>query len=291
MKKLLLLCLMFFAVNATAATKIILNNQNTISLLDYVYDESVNNIIIDAQRLDTQFPHAGPIYLVLHTGGGSIVDGLDLIHALKGLKRPVHTIVLHAYSMGFVITQHLGTRYIVEQGALMQHNARGAFYGEFPGNAVTRMKFWLKKLKHMMQATSDRTGIPVKTLMKKFDNEYWCTGSDCISEKFADEIAAPTCDASLAGTHNKVEEIPLGLMGSGDLLKLVITSTHSNCPLAPSPSKTIWSTSSQLGFGEKLSDLGVDAKKVLQQSLQIVKDRKTPVPRGWFEGDPVENLK
>lgn len=282
---LLFLSLFAFSANAQAQRHVVLSEANSLVLNDYVYAESVNKVIQKAQYLDTTFPNGGPIYLVLYTGGGSIVDGIDLIQALNGLKRPVHTIVIHAYSMGFTITQHLGQRYILEQGNLMQHNASGQFRGEFPGQVNNQLNYWVRKIYKLEEATARRTGKSVKHLRAMFDNEYWCTGADCIKAGFADHIITASCDHTLTGTQTQTDKIPLGI-DQGKVVNLVITAEMAKCPLSPNPSKVELSLDGGNPFGG-VSEKVIDNEK-FQKFSEFLESRKTPEPRTWLRGNPLK---
>jgi ATP-dependent protease ClpP protease subunit len=225
---------MFFATVANADV-VKLNSTNAVTLNDYVTNDSVQRVVNHAKQLDQNFPDAGPIYLVLHSGGGSVDAGIEMINNLKSLKRPVHTITILAASMAFHTVQALGTRYIIPMGTLMQHKAKGGLYGEFPdGNLDSQFKYWSERIRALELVTATRAHYPAKALTAKFDNEYWCNAKDCIKERFADKYATAECDASLAGTTEVQNKKYVELQG-GAVGKLVVTMTYAACPLQTSP--------------------------------------------------------
>lgn len=278
LKGLFLLMLLMLSGTTFAQNLITLNAQNALILQDYVYERSVNQLLQKAQTLDTMFPDAGPIYLVLFTGGGSIDDGLDLVNGLRGLSRPVHTITIHAYSMGFITAQMLGTRYITQTGDLMSHRASGWFGGSFPGEAVSRMKFWLKRINHIDQQVAARAKLTLKAYKSLVHDEYWCTGQDCIKDGFADKVADMRCDHSLNGTETNIEKIPLGL-GMKGVVQLVITTTFAKCPISPGASNVEFSVTEALDSSQS---------KRSERIIDFFEDRGQPSPKSWLVGSPFQ---
>ena len=278
--KFLFALLLLFISTTTFGRSIVLNETNTLVLNTYVDSEPVSNLIQNALELDAKYPTSGPIYLVLNTGGGSIESGINLITALKTLKRKVHTIVIHAYSMGFAITQGLGKRYILEYGDLMQHNARGEFKGEFPGQVNNRLDFWMRKVEKLDRVVALRSGKSVKELRAMFDNEYWCTGSDCVKQKFADEVVTVSCDHTLSGTTDVVEKFPLGI-SEGKLVAVSFTTTYSRCPLVAEPLKTSVSLSGDEG-AKKIVD-----SETFKKFKKFQENKLKALPDVWINRNPL----
>lgn len=262
--------------NTAFSKQIVLNATNTVTLNDYVYDQSVELVIQKARQLDREFPNAGPIYLVLHSGGGSIQEGINLIRNLKSLKRPVHTITLFAASMAFHTVQALGTRYVAPMSTLMQHKAKGGFQGEFPdGNIQSQLDYWVKRVNDLQAVTAKRSGKSVDVLNRKFDNEYWCNAADCIKEGFADELAEVSCDDSLASTWIK-ENKQYTPTPTGGISKLVISMEYSKCPLETTP----------ISVNVSLTDLA--GNNILSSSVKFdingyLNDVFLANPKSWFD--------
>lgn len=269
--------------STTFAKNIVLSEANTLVLNTYVDSTPVANLTQKALELDAQYPTAGPIYLILNTGGGSIDSGINLIHALKNLKRPVHTIVIHAYSMGFAITQGLGKRYVLEYGDLMQHNAKGGFTGEFPGQVNNRLRFWVKRVLKLEAVTAKRSGKSMQELRKLFDNEYWCTGSDCVVDGFADEVVSVSCDATLAGTVDSTSAFPLGVNGD-KLVELKFTDTFSKCPLVAEPLKSSVSLDGGSIFGNEKEIVDPQTFKKIKRFQE---NKLKTTPDVWLNRNPL----
>lgn len=208
-------------------TDIVLTVDNSVVLDDVTCDEVTARVAKKAKELDARLASGEPIYLVLNTPGGCIDDGLNMIEVLKRLNRPVHTVVLFAASMGFQITQQLGNRYILRDGTLMSHKARGGFYGEFPGQLDSRYSYYLKRISRMDEQAAKRTNgkHTFQSYRNLIENEYWCDGVDCVAQGFADKVATAKCDKSLDGI--RTEEIKFFFAG----MRIQIFLNYDKCPL------------------------------------------------------------
>jgi ATP-dependent protease ClpP protease subunit len=207
---------------------IILTKDNTITLNNAFYGDTVANLAKEAKELDSRTESTDPIYLVLNSPGGSIDAGLELIEILSSLKRPVKTISIFSASMGFQTVQGLGERLVVRDGTLMSHKARGGFYGEFPGQLDSRYSYYLKRVNRMNEQAVARTNgkHTMKSYADLIENEFWCDGKDCVAEGFADRVVTAQCDKSLSGTKT-VSEAKFIYMGH----VIEFTSDYDLCPV------------------------------------------------------------
>jgi ATP-dependent Clp protease protease subunit len=216
---------------------VVLTAGNTMILNQEVGGESVSAIIEQSKKLDSNLSgltegRKKPLYLFLSTPGGSVQAGLELIESLKGLGRPVNTITSFAASMGFQIAQNMDDRLILRDGVLMSHRAAGevagSFGGEGPSQMENRQHLWLQRMTEMDEKTVSRTNgkQTLASYQHQYANEMWLTGSESVSQGYADKIVTVKCDRSLDGTtqHNAV------IMGI-----IPVTYDLSMCPLNSSP--------------------------------------------------------
>lgn len=220
--------------------KIVLTAENTIVLNDAIEGGSVAAVIIKAKELDNGsgllskvgVKSKERIYLFLRTPGGEIQTGLEMLEALQGLNRPVDTVTMFAASMGFQTVQQLGKRYIVQNGVLMSHRARGGFQGEFggqkPDQIDSRKGLWDQRIKEMDEKTVERTGgkQTLASYQAAYVPELWVTGKQAVEQGYADEIVQVQCDSSLAGVTTK----SINFMGL-----INIDYDLDNCPLNSTP--------------------------------------------------------
>lgn len=213
---------------AKKASDIVLTKDNTITLNAVFYGETVANLAVKAKELDSRTDSTDPIYLVLNSPGGGIDAGLELIEILSNLKRPVKTISMFSASMGFQTVQSLGERLVVVNGTLMAHKARGGFYGEFPGQLDSRYGYYLKRVNRMNEQAVKRTNgkHTLTSFNALVENEFWCDGSDCVEQGFADRVISPSCDKSLEGKTTVVED---KFLYRG--YKIEFVADYDNCPI------------------------------------------------------------
>lgn len=231
MKKFLVM-LSFLLVGSLAyadSKPITLSKDNTITLNDAFYGDTVAKLTKKAKEMDARTESSDPIYLVLNSPGGSIDAGLELIENLNSLRRPVKTITIFSASMGFQTVQGVkGERLVMSDGTLMSHKARGGFYGEFPGQLDSRYAYYLKRITRMDQKAVERTKgkLTLQSYRNLIENEYWCDGQECVDQGFADRVASAQCDKSLEGTRKEVwyRDIFMGMV-------IEVIATMDVCPL------------------------------------------------------------
>lgn len=211
--------------NAPAKT-ITLEAGTTIVLRGPVTGSSVGKAMRELRDASRRVPKTTPLYLVLDTPGGSIMDGNDLIDFAKALPQKVHTVTLFAASMGFQIAQNLDTRYIVTNGTLMSHRASiNGLGGQVKGELETRYRMIRRTVDYLDFVASKRMGIDLKTYENKILNEYWVYGFDALEAKVADEQVMLRCGESLDGSDSMVFDTLFG----------PVTVTFSKCPLMKDP--------------------------------------------------------
>jgi ATP-dependent Clp protease protease subunit len=214
-----------------------LTDRNVIVLNTQVDSESVAKVITEARKLDSTLLHRNePIYLFMNTPGGSIQSGLELLEALKGLHRPVHTITLFAASMGFQLVQGLGDRLVLKNGVMMSHHASGQISGDFGGVSTqldSRYKLWKDRIRELDEQTVKRTRgkQTYKSYTKEYDHEVWLTGTESVAEGYSDNIARVRCDSSLDGVNTQSVQI-FGFTIQYDLDKCPLNTSPMNIRLA-----------------------------------------------------------
>ena len=218
MKYILMLMLIMstaFAANVKSNKNIVLKDTNTVYLNDQFNDTTVAILEADLAEKNLNLPDGEAINFVMNSPGGSVEAGLRLINFTNSLGRKFNVICIACYSMAFQTIQGVnGTRLVTEFGTLMAHKARGGVRGELPGQINNRLNYWLKRLDATDRVVVARTNgkQTLKSYKDLYENEYWCTGKDCINDGFADDIANVTCGKGLTGLRSQVYNTFIGLV-------------------------------------------------------------------------------
>lgn len=216
------------------ATKtVILNQGNLVTLTGEVDGETVSTVITKAKEMDAKLGKGKPIYLFLNTPGGSVQSGLELIEALQGLGRPVHTVILFAASMGWQIAQNMNDRLILKNGVLMSHHATGEFAGAFggahPSQVDNRYQLWLDRVRELDEHTVSRTKgkQTYESYINQYNNELWLTGSKAVIQGYADDTVLVKCADDLSGFTTHSLMVPI--------FNVTVNYDLDNCPINTSP--------------------------------------------------------
>jgi len=267
--RLLFILAMLMTASLTMAKEITLTKDNVLILDDAFTSESVSKLIQEARRKDGDLKSGYPMYLFLNTPGGSIQAGLELIEALKGLNRPIHTVTLFAASMGWQLLQHLGDRYVLNYGRIMSHKARGQINGEFgggPSQLDSRYGLWLRTIDLMDRQTIKRTNgkKTLKQYRSDYDNELWLNGAEAVKHGYADEVVTVKCDKAL---DEEVRENTIKFLG------MRIRLTMSGCPIITYPINITTSVRTNKGYMDMdkfLADGGKFGKDCLKKPKPAV---------------------
>jgi len=230
------------AASNNTVKRIVLTSKNTIALRDQINSETTADIMDQARSLDKSFIMSkifnDPIYLVLRTPGGDVQSGLEMIESLHGLNRRIDTITVFSASMGFQTVQQLGTRYILTNGILMSHRAKGTFGGEFgglkPAQIDSYKNFWERRIDELDAMTVYRThGLQtLESYRQAYAPEMWLTGSQSVDQGYADQLVTISCDSSLSGSTVHETAGPFDTTISYELDDCPISSTPRNIKIS-----------------------------------------------------------
>lgn len=179
-----------------------LTERNLVTLNMPIMGAATRNVQVGLIERASKLKAGEPIYLFLNSPGGSIEDGLQIIETAKGLPNPVHTISQFSASMSFVISQYLGTRYLLSNATLMAHRARvGGVDGEVPGSAYTRLDAVLEMTNRLDGVVAARAGLNVGMYQAMVRDEMWLSADQGIRQHFGDKIVKVRCDKTLSGVN------------------------------------------------------------------------------------------
>lgn len=222
-----LIVLLLILTNLAFAKDIVLSSENTVTLRGPVTATSVGEVMHELSAVAQTGEQLAPIYLILNTPGGSVSAGIDLMNYVNTLRRPVHSIVIYAASMGFHILQSSPIRYVTELGTVMSHRANGSIGGDLPQQVDSRLNYTKSLLEKMDEKVIARTSgkHSKESYTELIRDEYWAVGDNAIKDGFADELATIRCDESLNATVEKQVQI----------LFFVVNMRMSKCPLITQP--------------------------------------------------------
>jgi ATP-dependent Clp protease protease subunit len=131
-----------------------------------------------------------PIYIILDSPGGSVVDGNMLVSAIEASKAPVYTICHRmCASMAAVIHQYGTKRMMIDRSILMFHPASAGTQG-----TVEQMKSFSDFLNAYINKTeryiAKRSKMDYDTYKARIQAEVWIDAEDSTLEGFNDEIVS-----------------------------------------------------------------------------------------------------
>lgn len=158
------------------------------------------------------------IDIYINSVGGSIIDGMTIITAIKSCKLPVNTICVGvAVSMAGVILQAGKKRMMVKEGLMMIHPPSGGDAKELAA---------LKKA--LIGFLNDRTDMTDEEMEDLMDGTSWLSANECLELNLIDEITDITSVANARETK-KIQN------ATKRLLKIVNQLKTDNKPVNHNP--------------------------------------------------------
>jgi ATP-dependent protease ClpP protease subunit len=223
------LLIMIFSCEQLTQERIVLTPENSVTLRTVVNAESVDIVIKAIAELDHNLPSNEPIYLVLKTPGGSVLDGNTLVEFIRGLKREVKTISVFAASMGFIIQQSAGERLVLENSILMAHPIATGCQGNLY-DLRTCLKMAEDLNNKLNQICASRIGIDLNDYASMVEHEKWYIGDAPVLQGAADRVVRISCSKALMRKKILID-VPVffGLSSKAE--------EFSACPLLEKPLK------------------------------------------------------
>lgn len=204
-----------------------LNENNTVQLNVPIFADTAAYVQKKLFEKDAKLKPGKPIYLVLNTPGGSIVDGLMIIETAKSLKRPVHTISIFSASMGFVISQYLDDRLALDSAILMTHKARvGGVGGDIPGSFINMAQYLLNFINNINDKVAARSKMELSDYNKLIESDYWMGSESAKDHNFIDRVVTISCDKTLQ-EYDEPQQVDVGWFS--------VTLQFHKCPLIVQP--------------------------------------------------------
>lgn len=154
---------------------------------------SVEGIINFWNRYDDAhnipIPERKPIQLVIDSNGGSLLDALTIVDAIKLSKTPVHAFVIGAaYSGGFLITMSCHKRYgykhssyLLHEGSIQEMSGSSSQFENFTA-------FYKKQLSQLKDLVLEHTNITEEEYEKIKREDTWFDADEALEKGIIDEV-------------------------------------------------------------------------------------------------------
>jgi ATP-dependent Clp protease protease subunit len=131
-----------------------------------------------------------PIYLLINSPGGSVLDGALVISAIEASPAPVYTVCLQiCASMAAMIHQYGHKRMMVDRSILMFHDAAGGLQG-YMHHMVSRLNQMHNYIHKMDKYISQRSGINFERYLQEANRELWLDAEDATGLQLNDSIVS-----------------------------------------------------------------------------------------------------
>jgi ATP-dependent Clp endopeptidase proteolytic subunit ClpP len=166
-------------------------DQETVSVLDQpIRSSTIKPIIARMQKIAVDKPKQNQ-FLVLNSGGGSLVDGMELVNTIRALKqREVKTtciIISRAFSMAAMLQAFCHQTFALESAQIMFHQASAGIQGN-EKELGTQLFHLLRFIKVVERQTANALGLSLKQYQNLRADEFWLTAPQAARLGFIDGI-------------------------------------------------------------------------------------------------------
>lgn len=211
---------------------ITLEPNNVITLRGEVDSTSVSKVVDQIAASPSK-----TLFLFIDSPGGSVVDGVILMDAIRSSGKRIRCVVSSAASMAFSITQACHERLVLDNAILMQHVGSYTIRGQSPNN--NSLNSFVQRLFDRLSARdAKRIGMTLKDFKAKIRDDWWLFGDEAVAAGVADKVVAVRCSEEL--TKKRVVERAFVMFGSVEVV-------YSGCPLASDPLEIKQSNNGRFG--------------------------------------------
>jgi ATP-dependent Clp protease protease subunit len=170
-------------------TNLDLSRGSVVLLADEVNTETANAVIEGIREANSNKP-GKPIFLLLDSPGGSVLDGARIISTMQASKAPVYTVCLQiCASMAAMILEYGKERYAVDRAIIMFHPASvGAMVQGELDKVVSRFTFLQRYVDKMDIYTAQRAGTTYAEFKAKTSRELWIDAEDALASNLIDKV-------------------------------------------------------------------------------------------------------
>jgi ATP-dependent protease ClpP protease subunit len=244
-------------------------SDNTIVMRGEVDGTSVSKVISALMTAE-----GDTVNLFLSSPGGSVMDGAQLVQAIRSVNKKVVCVTDFSASMSFVILQACDERVVLESSILMQHVPSFGLRHQPQPNALAFVEFLKQMTNTIDKAQAARMELTLERFHQLTRDDYWLFGREAVKAKAADRVAQAICTSELTKKEEK-EKISI----FGGLVNLDVT--WSKCPLVTEPKSVQISRMGTLSPEQeqklqkeitRIVDYKADARRMINEGLGVRKD-------------------
>lgn len=150
-----------------------------------------------------------PIYLLLDSPGGEVIEGARIIDSMAASKRPVYTVAMgEAASMAAIIHSYGVKRYMLPNSILMYHFISGSYSGDVV-HVTSRLHVAQMLNTRYIKHISEVSSVKEETLNQKLMVEWWVAADEAIEQKLIDDTIISTAFYIPKDDKKKEDKPPL----------------------------------------------------------------------------------
>ncbi len=187
-------------------TKQAINKKRVVYFLDQFTYESVTSAVTQLKKLESE--SSDPIFLLIDSPGGSVLDGGTLISQMEASKAPVYTVCIRLCASMAAMTHSYGKqRYALDRAILMYHPASAGVQGQLPNmiSLLTTIQHYVDK---MNANVISRSKMSKADFESKVAYELWSDAEDSLKNGFIDGIVSLNVDNLPQGVASTGESVP-----------------------------------------------------------------------------------
>lgn len=158
-------------------------------VLYFVDDFNFHSVRSTVEKLkELESKSNSPIWLLIDSPGGSVIDGATLISQIEASKAPVYTVCTRlCASMAAFLHSYGHKRYMLDRAILMYHPASASASGQLP-NMLSLLKTVQRIIDKMNSNIYTRAKIEKSEFEKLIAYELWIDAEDATNKGLNDGI-------------------------------------------------------------------------------------------------------
>ena len=129
-----------------------------------------------------------PIWIHIHSYGGSLFAAFSLADQLRMIKSPLYTIVEGiAASAATLIAMSCDKRFILPNSFMMIHQLSSFMWGKYE-DFKDEMGLQDKLMERLISFYAEKTTLSKKDVKKMLKRDFWMDAEECVTKGFVDEI-------------------------------------------------------------------------------------------------------